>query len=106
MALTLPNLDDRRWGDLVEESRALIPVYGREWTDHNVHDPGITLVELLAYLTEIEIFRVNQIPDSHKRQFLALLGLAPKAPRPARTLLTFGLDAATRSLYFRPVWRS
>ena len=98
MPLTLPNLDDRRWSDLVEESRALIPVYGREWTDHNVHDPGITIVELLAYLAEIDIFRVNQITDSHKREFLALIGLRPDPPQPAQTLLTFELDATTPSL--------
>ena len=42
IALPLPNLDDRRWADLVEEGRALIPFYAPEWTDHNASDPGIT----------------------------------------------------------------
>jgi hypothetical protein len=44
MPIPLPNLDDRRWADLVEEGRALIPLYASEdWTDHNVHDPGINV---------------------------------------------------------------
>jgi len=92
MPLTLPNLDDRRWADLVEESRALIPVYGGEWTDHNVHDPGITLVELLAYLAELDLFQINQIPDEHKRQFLGLIGLHPNPTTAARTFLKLTLD--------------
>jgi predicted phage baseplate assembly protein len=98
MPLTLPNLDDRRWADLVEESRALIPVYGSEWTDHNVHDPGITLVELLAYLAELDLFELNQVPDAHKRRFLALLGLRAEPTQPARTFLKVVLAATASSL--------
>jgi hypothetical protein len=98
MAVALPNLDDRRWADLVEESRALIPVYGGEWTDHNVHDPGITLIELLSYVAEMDVFQLNQIPDTHKRKFLSLIGFHPAPPREAQAVLQFGLDAATPSL--------
>jgi len=46
--LPLPNLDDRRWADLVDEGRTLIPVSAPAWTDHNIHDPGVTLMEMLA----------------------------------------------------------
>jgi|HubBroStandDraft_2_1064218.scaffolds.fasta_scaffold00091_19 hypothetical protein len=98
MPLTLPNLDDRRWADLVEESRALIPVYGGEWTDHNVSDPGITIVELLAYIAEMDLFELNQITDAHKRKFLSLIGMQPEPPRAAKAVLKFGLDAATPTL--------
>jgi len=81
MALPLPNLDDRRWLDLVDEGRALIPLYAREWTDHNLHDPGITFMELFAWVTESAIYRVNRIPNEHLRRFLALVGVEPLAPR-------------------------
>lgn len=87
MPLVLPNLDDRRWADLVEEARALIPVYGGEWTDHNAHDPGITLTELLAFIAEMDIFEQNQITDRHQRKFLELIGVVPEPPRAARTLV-------------------
>lgn len=89
MPLPLPNLDDRRWNDLVEESRVLIPRYAPGWTDHNVHDPGITLMELFAWLAEMDIFRLNQIPQRHLRKFLALLGIMPKPVQPAQALLAF-----------------
>lgn len=94
MPLPLPNLDTRRWADLVDEGRALIPRYAPDWTDHNVHDPGITLMELLAYLVEQDIYRVNQVPDRHRAKFLALLGITPEPPRPAETVLTCTLAPA------------
>lgn len=53
MALNTMNLDDKRWSTIVEEARLLIPSFSRDWTDHNVHDPGITFLELFAWLEEI-----------------------------------------------------
>ncbi len=73
MPLTLPNLDDRRYADLVEEARALIPTHAPEWTNHNPSDPGITLIELFAWLTEMQIYRLNRVTDDNLRTFLKLL---------------------------------
>jgi hypothetical protein len=73
MPLSLPNLDDRRYADLVEEARSLIPSYAPEWTNHNPSDPGITLVELFAYLTELLVYRVNRVTDDNLRAFLKLI---------------------------------
>ena len=73
MALTLPQLDDRTWKDLVEEARALIPGMTPEWTNFNASDPGITLVELFAYLTETLLYRVNRVSDPSQRAFLKLI---------------------------------
>lgn len=73
MPLTLPRLDDRAYADLVEEARALIPSVYPEWTDHNPSDPGITLIELFAWLTEMLIYRTDQVPDRHRLTFLKLL---------------------------------
>lgn len=89
MPLPLPNLDTRRWLDLVDEGRALIPRYAPAWTDHNVHDPGIMLIELFAWLIEQEIYRANRIPLRHRRKFLDLIGFSPLPPRPARTAIAF-----------------
>ena len=82
--LPLPNLDDRRWSDLVEEGRALIPLYAPEWTDHNLHDPGITLIELFAWLAEQDLFRIDRISVEQVRKLLALAGATPAPPRPVR----------------------
>lgn len=94
MPLPMPALDTRRWTDLVDEARALIPLAAPEWTDHNVHDPGITLIELFSWLAEQDIYRINRVPDRHRRKFLALFGFAPEPPVPARAPITFVPTAA------------
>jgi predicted phage baseplate assembly protein len=91
MPILLPNLDDRVWSDLVEEGRALIPLYAPEWTDQNVSDPGITLMELLASIAEMDIFELNRISDRARLKFLALVGIRPKPPVAACTMLSFRL---------------
>ena len=86
MPLSLPNLDDRRYADLVEEARALIPSYAPEWTNHNPSDPGITLVELFAYLTEMLVYRTNRVTDDNKRAFLKLISGKDAKTDGSRTL--------------------
>jgi hypothetical protein len=73
MSLEVPNLDDRTFTDLVEEALAMIPRYAPKWTNHNPSDPGITLIELLAYFTEMLIYRLNRVSQENKIQFLRLL---------------------------------
>jgi hypothetical protein len=73
MPLPLPNLDDRTYADLVAEARSQIPVEFPAWTDHNPSDTGIILLELLAWVTETVLYRVNQIPDANILAFLRLL---------------------------------
>jgi predicted phage baseplate assembly protein len=95
MFVPLPALDDRRWSDLVEEGRSLIPLHAPDWTDHNISDPGITFTELFAWITEMEIFQLDQVPERHRLKFLSMLGIAPVPPVPARTVLR--LDPPTNS---------
>lgn len=73
MPIPIPDLDDRSFSDLVEEALAMIPRYAPEWTNHNASDPGITLVELLAYVTEILLYRLNRITREHRVKYLQLL---------------------------------
>jgi baseplate J-like protein len=73
MPLPLPNLDTRRFDDLVAEMKALIPRYAPEWTNHNASDPGVTLIELLAWITEATLYRINRIPERTYLNFLSLL---------------------------------
>jgi hypothetical protein len=73
MPLSVPSLDDRRFDDLVAEARAMIPGLAHGWTDHNPSDPGITLIELFAWLTEIMLYRLDQVPRTHRVVFLRLI---------------------------------
>jgi predicted phage baseplate assembly protein len=95
MPIPLPNLDDRRWADLVEDGRAQITRYAPQWTDHNIHDPGITLIDLFAWLGEMTDYRLNRVPSRHKRKFLELLGFDVGGPTPAGVMLSFAPASAT-----------
>jgi hypothetical protein len=86
MPLTLPNLDDRRFDDLVDEARALIPALAPEWTDHNDADPGITLIELFAYLGELLMYRTNRVTAADTRAFVRLLRGPDHQPDPRLSL--------------------
>jgi len=89
MPLPIPILDDRSYQQLRDELVQRIPVYNPEWTDHNPSDPGITLLELFAFLGENLLFRFNQIPESTRLAFLKLLQIPLRPASPARTLVTF-----------------
>ncbi|MCX6006955.1 MAG: putative baseplate assembly protein, partial [Chloroflexi bacterium] len=93
MALPAPNLDDRKFQDIVTEARGLIPRYCPEWTDHNLSDPGITFIELFAWMTDMMLYRLNQVPERNYIKFLDLMGVKLKPPRPARADITFRLSA-------------
>ncbi len=84
-----PKLDDRSFQDIVEEAISMIPRYAPEWTNHNPSDPGITLIELAAWMTDLLLFRLNQVPEKNYIAFLNLLGIKLRPPRAARALLQF-----------------
>src|SRR5712691_3618510 len=86
-------LDDRRFQDLVNEARLKINQTCPEWTEHNVSDPGITLIELFAWMTETIIFRLNRIPDKLHVALLELLGIHMEPPTAARTDVRYRLSA-------------
>ncbi len=94
MPLPTVQLDDRRFQDIVDQAKTLIPQYCPEWTDHNVSDPGVALIELFAWMTDLMLYRVNQVPDKMYVKFLELIGVRLEPPRAARAPVTFYLSAA------------
>jgi hypothetical protein len=82
MSVPIPDLDNRTFEELVDEAKRLIPVYAPQWTDHNLHDPGITFIELFAWLTEMQLYTFNQVSDRHLVKYLELLGVDPNTYDP------------------------
>lgn len=82
-----PNLFDTDFEKLVELGRSLIPKYAREWTDHNLHDPGIMLIELLAWTAEAQIYSLGRLRSDERWAYGALLGLTPRGPLPAQGMV-------------------
>jgi predicted phage baseplate assembly protein len=93
MPLPDPQLDDRRFQDIVNEAKGLIPRYCPEWTDHNVSDPGVTMIELFAWMTDLILFRMNRVPEKNYLRFMDLIGMQLKDAIPATTFVTFKLSA-------------
>ena len=93
MPLPTPNLDDLRFQkDLVDEARRRIIRYCPEWTDYNLSDPGITLIELFAWMTEMLVYRLNRVPEKNYIKFLELMGIQLRPASSARAELTFYLS--------------
>ena len=93
MPIRPPDLDDRRYDDIVREARALIPQYCPEWTNLGDADPGMTLVQLFAWMTEMMIYRINRVPDKTYIHFLNFIGEERRQAKPARVPVTFQLRA-------------
>ncbi|MEZ4868495.1 MAG: putative baseplate assembly protein [Caldilineaceae bacterium] len=98
MPLILPQLDDRQFQDIVDEAKSRITYYCPEWTDHNVSDPGVTLIELFAWMTDLLLYRLNQVPRLHYLTFMQMLGITLDPPEPARAAVTFWLSKAQPSV--------
>ncbi|MGC5053205.1 putative baseplate assembly protein [Micromonospora sp. DT48] len=93
MALPAPNLDDRRFQQLVDDAKRFIQQRCPEWTDHNVSDPGVTLIEAFAQMTDELLYRLNRVPEKNYLAFLDLIGVRLYPPTAARVDLTFWLAA-------------
>jgi len=89
MALTIPNLDTKDFNHFVEENQASLPALAPEWTDYNLSDPGITLLELFSWLSDINIYRLNRVDNKHLLKYLKLLGSQPKSVVPSTVWLSF-----------------
>jgi hypothetical protein len=75
MPIQSPQLDDLRYDAVVQQLLRRIPVYSPEWTDWNDSDPGVTLIQLFAYLSEQVGYRLNQVPEKNYVELLKLLGV-------------------------------
>jgi predicted phage baseplate assembly protein len=93
MSLPIPNLDDRHFQDFVDDAKRLVQRNCPEWTDHNVSDPGVTLIEAFATMADQLVYRLNRVPDATYLRFLELIGVRLLPPTAARTDLTFWLTA-------------
>jgi predicted phage baseplate assembly protein len=93
MALPAPDLDDRHFQDLVDDAKRLVQQRCPAWSDHNVSDPGVTLIEAYAQMVDQLIYRLNRVPDRNYVKFLELIDVQLRPPSAARGEVTFWLSA-------------
>ncbi|MDQ6891910.1 MAG: putative baseplate assembly protein [Acidobacteriota bacterium] len=87
MSALAPNLFDRRFQDFVEVGRARLRSLAPDWTDYNAHDPGITLMELLAWTAEAQLYSLGRLRRDERVAYAALLGLKPSGTHGASGVL-------------------
>jgi hypothetical protein len=89
VSLEPPPIDTRGYRELFEEALARIPVHTPEWTNRNEADPGVTLLQLWAYMSETLLYRSSLIPERNRIAFLRLLGYGRAPASAARGLVAF-----------------
>lgn len=102
MTLPVPHLDDRRFQDLVDDAKRLVAARCPEWSDHNVSDPGVTLIETFAFMTDELLYRLNRVPEKLYIAFLDLMGTTLFPPTAARAELVFWLAAPREDIVVVP----
>ncbi len=100
--LPAPRLDDRGFQDLVDDAKRLVTRRCPEWTDHNVSDPGVTLIETFAYITDAMLYRLNRVPDRLYVKFLEMIGLRMYPATAARGPVTFWLATPPEAPFVVP----
>ena len=93
MPLPAPRLDDRNFQDLVDDAKRFVQERCPTWTDHNVSDPGVTLIETFAWMTDLLLYRLNRVPDRLYVKFLDLIGTTLFPPTAATVEVDFRLSA-------------
>ena len=89
MPLPTPKFDSRTYREILNEALARIPSHNPEWNNYNDSDPGVTLLQLFAFMTENLLYRANLIPDRNRQKFLQLLGLGMQASQSATGIVAF-----------------
>jgi predicted phage baseplate assembly protein len=93
MGVDVPELDDTDYEELVEAARKLLPAYSEEWTNYNPQDPGVTILETLAWLADSYIYQLDSVTDDHRRKYLGLMGERPRPPAVATTRVSLSAAA-------------
>lgn len=92
------NLDDQRFEDIVREAEGRLPWLCPVWTDHNAHDPGITILELMAWFKETQQYEMNRIGPETARKLLELAGTRIRPERAAECALEIPPEAPARAV--------
>ena len=85
--LNSANLNDKSYEDLLAEAVSQIPLYSKEWTNFNISDPGITILENLTAFNLLQQTRINEVTDDIRRAMLKLLGYTPAQNHDAQLLV-------------------
>lgn len=76
------------WEAVMDRLREEISQMHPGWTDYNIHDPGITILELFAWMRQVQMYQASRIGTVHLRKFVGILGIRQIRRTPGHVLLT------------------
>jgi hypothetical protein len=97
VALPEPAIDTRTYRDILADALARVPLHTPEWNNLGPSDPGVTLLQLFAFVAESAIYRANRIPTRNRQKFLRNLGIGLQPAQPALGLVSFAMQQALRA---------
>lgn len=84
--LELERLNTEDFDELVEQAVRIAGKYGSEWNNFQAADPGMTLVDLFAWLKAIQHEYMSVILPESQRRFLTLLDIFQRQGRGSETV--------------------
>ncbi len=102
MPIEIPDIDDRDYKEILNESLARIRVHNPEWNNYNDSDPGVTLLQLFSFMGESLLYRANRIPERNRLKFLTLLGVPLQAAEAATGLVSISNNKALQEVLTLP----
>lgn len=86
--LRIENTYSRTFEERMADNISAIPLLSKEWTNHNVSDPGITILENLTAFEALQGSRIDNLSDRAKLMLLRLAGFKRRRGKCARLLLS------------------
>lgn len=83
------SLNDKTYDEMLMEAISQIPLYTDEWTNFNVSDPGITILQNLTSFNMLQQSYINEITDEVRRKLLKMLGFMANENKSARVFLQY-----------------
>ncbi len=103
--IELENLNNRSLEDILDEAKKQITYLSSEWTNFQEPDPGITLIELFAWLKSVQHEYLNRIPLGVKMKFLKLLNIELQKNRGSETFLEVSNLDRNITIPMRTPWK-
>jgi len=80
--------EEKTYEQFIEEALLRLPLYNKEWSDYNLSDPGITILENLTAFTVLLQSRLYEKTEPIQETLLKLAGFTRKKGSRARVLLS------------------
>lgn len=89
----IPKIDDRDYAAIIKEIKArverYVPEWQPSWSDLNNSDPGVTLAQVFAWVADMLVYRLNQVPKLSYIKFLQMVGMELHPATPATVEMFF-----------------